>query len=104
VNLVLQGSFRTTLLSICVTVEANEDELSAKGPEKVIVSNDFIIFVIINMRAFVCFDCQEGSVEGYTMVDTSAVVAATTRVERLVVNKTFEYSVNCLAHHCLAAL
>ena len=100
----LQGCFRTKLFSICVAVEANEDELGANGHDKVVVSNDFIIFVITNMRSFVCFDCEHCSIDGYAMVDTSAVLATPTCVECFVVNKTFERSINRLAHHGLAAL
>ena len=99
-----QGSFRAMLLSNCVTVKANEDALGTKYHEKVVISNIFILLVITDVCIFVCFDRQHSSVDRYTMIDTSAVLTATPCIKCLVVNKTFEHIVNCLAHHSLAPL
>jgi len=51
------------------------------------------------MCVFICFNCQDGSVDRYTMVDSTAVLAATSCIKCLVVDKAFEYIVNGLAHY-----
>ena len=99
----LQSSFRTKLFAVGVGVKTNKDELGTKGHKKVVVANNLIILIVADMCVFVCFDRQNGVVNVYAMIDTSAMGAATPCKERPVVDKTFEFTVNSLAHHRLTA-
>jgi len=101
---VLQSSFRTKLFAVGVGVKTNKDELGTKGHKKVVVANNLIILIVADMCIFVCFDRQNGVVNVYAVINTSAVGAATPCKERLVVDKTFKFTVNGLAHHRLTAL
>jgi len=104
VELVIQRRFRATHFSVCVAVEANEDELGTLWHKDIVIADLLVLLVVACMCVFVCFDCNGGSVDEFTMVDATAMVTTATCIHPLVVHEAVETSIYPLAHHCLAPL
>ena len=57
IEFVFKRSFAIAALAVCVAIEANKDEFGTKYHKKVVISNDFVLFVIADVCFFVRFNC-----------------------------------------------
>jgi len=104
VELVIQRRFRAMNFSVCVAVEANEDEFGTLWHKDIVIADLLVLHVVACMCVFICFDCNGGSVDDFTMVDATAMVTTATCIHPFVVYEAVETSIYPLAHNYFSPL